>query len=188
VSQNPVDAAFDDVRFGDDHAYARWVSMVEPSLLRSLRSFARQVDVEAVMQESLLRMWVLAPRLDLRGANASLRYVQTIARNLALRETERQGCIEPTDPEQLEEVPVEEAPTPDPALRRRIMECLAALSTRPRKSLLLRLEGRSGESDRELAASLGMRLNTFLQNVVRARKALKKCLESHGISLQKVLR
>ncbi len=140
------------------------------------------------MQESLLRMWVLAPRLELSGANASLRYVHTMARNLALREAERRGRFDVVPPEDLEIEPVDEGPATDPALRKRIVECLRALSARPRKALLLRMNDQTAESDRDLADRLGMRLNTFLQNVVRARKAMKRCLESRGISLQKVPR
>lgn len=187
MPRTAIDTAFDAVRRGDHDGFARWVSLVEPSLLRSLRSFAKHVDVEATMQESLLRMWVLAPRLELSGANASLRYVHTMARNLALRESERQGRFDVTAPADLEIEGVGDGPATDPVLRKRIIECLQALSARPREALLLRLNDRAARSDRDLAEGLGIRLNTFLQNVVRARRALKRCLESHGISLQKVL-
>jgi RNA polymerase sigma-70 factor (ECF subfamily) len=41
--------------------------------------------------------------------------------------------------------------------------------------------------DRSLAEGLRMKLNTFLQNIVRARKLIAECLERHGIRLEEVL-
>jgi DNA-directed RNA polymerase specialized sigma24 family protein len=55
---------------GDSDAFTEWVRRVEPALRARLSPFARQVDVEAVIQEALLRMWRLAPKLELTGANA----------------------------------------------------------------------------------------------------------------------
>ena len=45
----------------------------------------------------------------------------------------------------------------------------------------------SGAADSVLAVQLGMTLNTFLQNVTRARKLLAACLERHGVQLETVL-
>jgi hypothetical protein len=45
-----------------------------------------------------------------------------------------------------------------------------------------------GGPDRDLASSLGMRLNTFLQNIVRARTLLSRCLEAAGIRIEDRLR
>jgi len=46
--------------------------------------------------------------------------------------------------------------------------------------LLARLARGEKEHDRDIASSLGMAINTFLQNVVRARKAVAACLEEKG--------
>ena len=81
-----VDTAFRAVSRGDHGAFARWVGLVEIPLRGSLRRFARQVDVEAIVQEGLLRMWRLASRVELEGEDASLRYALRLVRNLALRE------------------------------------------------------------------------------------------------------
>jgi len=64
------------------------------------------------------------------------------------------------------------------------LKCLAKLPERPREALLARL--RAG-NDRESAAGLDMRLNTFLQNIVRARRFLAECLESVGIRVAEFL-
>ena len=47
---------------GDSSAFATWMAGAEPRLRASLRSFAVQVDTEAVLQETLLRVWQVAPR------------------------------------------------------------------------------------------------------------------------------
>jgi hypothetical protein len=48
--------------------------------------------------------------------------------------------------------------------------------------------GSGGEApDRDLAESVGMQKNTFLQNVVRARKLIAGCLEHAGYRLREVL-
>ena len=53
-------------------------------------SFAAVVDVEAVLQESLLRVWQVAPRFDADGGpNGLLRLAIRIARNLAVSELRR---------------------------------------------------------------------------------------------------
>lgn len=75
---------------------------------------------------------------------------------------------------------VEPEPTPGPGLTRAIQECLAALQGKPRETLRAWLEAVIVESDRELARRVGMTVNTFLQNIVRARKAMTECLRRHG--------
>jgi len=44
-----------------------------------------------------------------------------------------------------------------------------------------------GEPDAGLAASVRMPVNTFFQNIVRARRALRKCLEGRGVSMKGIL-
>src|SRR5262249_30174049 len=186
---SPVDLAFLRVELGDHAGFAEWVRLVEPPLRASLRSLARQVDAEAIVQEGLLRMWVLAPTLHLTGENASLRFALRVVRNLALPEARRHARVTAFDPDALEAVPeTAVAPTPprDPALRSAIARCLSRLPERPRQALLARLEGHGETSDRALAERLRMSLNTFLQNIVRARRHLAECLASQGIELPEV--
>ena len=57
---NPLEDAFQLARSGNPEAFAECMGMAEIPLRRSLRRFARAVDVEVVVQETLLRMWLLA--------------------------------------------------------------------------------------------------------------------------------
>ena len=52
-----------------------------------------------------------------------------------------------------------------------------------REAFEARLGSAGGDDDTTLAESLGMRLNTFLQNFTRARKLLADCLGTKGIAL-----
>ena len=183
-----VDQAYERTRSGDPEGFADWVRRVELPLRSSLRSFARWVDVEAIVQEGLMRMWILAPQLALSGENASYRYSARLMRNLALQEVRRARRFHPlgdaggssAGPPPEDQLPALE-PTPDPLLRRAILECLSRLRDRPRQALLARLASLQAEADSLLADRLGLKLNTFLQHIVRARKALTACLEGKGM-------
>ena len=137
------------------------------------------------MQETLLRIWQVARRCERDGKpNSLLRLAIRIARNLALSEIRRpgHGAVDSND-SALEEV---EDPAPafaDPLLRERIKECLGKLPGQTAAAILARLHGGGVEPDKQLAERLGMRLNTFLQNVTRARRLLAECLAGFGITV-----
>jgi RNA polymerase sigma-70 factor (ECF subfamily) len=171
---------------GDARAFARWLAGAEASVRDSLRSFATAVDVEAVLQEALLRVWQVAPRFVPDGRpNGLLRLGIRIARNLAVSEVRRTRAT-PVEADDLEaalaraERPPDE---PDPMLRRAIVECRDKLPPKPRQAFDSRLASAGGQDDVELAESLGMKLNTFLQNFTRARQLLVDCLKKAGIAL-----
>lgn len=172
---------------GQGHAFARWMAGAEAPLRDGLRGFARQVDVEAVLQEALLRAWQVAPRLAPDGRpNALLRFAVRAARNLAVDEARRAGFRAPVDEEQLSRLldALAGAGTPeapDPLLRRLIAACREKLAAQPRAALDGRLASGGAEPDATVAARLGMRVNTFLQNVSRARRALVECLRRAGV-------
>jgi RNA polymerase sigma-70 factor (ECF subfamily) len=168
---------------GNVDAFGVWVARAEPSLRDTLRSFAASVDTEAVLQESLLRVWQVAPRFVPDGRpNALLRLAIRVARNLAISERRRVRS-EPTEPEVLEEHIADSPPPPDPLLRARIEECRQKLPNKPAEALALRLESGGREPDEVLATRLAMRTNTFVQNVARARRFMAECLEARGVRL-----
>jgi RNA polymerase sigma-70 factor (ECF subfamily) len=171
----------------------------EPVIRATLRPFSRMVDTEAIVQESLLRTWQVAPRISGDGLpNILLRVAVRIARNLAIAERRRAARVSDaggTTPAAALLAPGDEAalidraaaqlpPMPDPQLRRAVEDCRNELPDRPRAALTARLTSGGLESDEVLAARLQMALNTFLQNVVRARRAVSECLRARGIDVE----
>ncbi len=174
---------------GDVAAFARWMSLVEPTVRAGLRSYAARVDAEAVLQETMLRVWQVAPRHAPDGRpNSLFRLAIRIARNLAIDEV-RRAKSSPVPDEGLEAL-LAEADTgaafsgPDPFLRRAIQECQSKLPDRPAEVLHCRLTSGASEPDQTLAERLGMKLNTFLQNFTRARKLLAECLAKRRIDIE----
>lgn len=170
---------------GEPAAFAAWLVGAEPRVRESLRSFAAVVDTEAVLQEAMLRVWQVAPKLEGDGKpHALLRFAIRVARNQALMELRRKK-VRPSsalEPELGVDVAVEPA-APDPLLRRLIVMCREKLPRKPAAALAARLSG-GARSDDELAAGLNMKRNTFLQNFTRARKLLASCLQASGVVLE----
>jgi len=171
---------------GDPDAFGRWVASCELRVRASLTSFASQVDTEAVIQESLLRIWQVAPKFTPDGRpNSLLRFAIRVARNCAIGEVRRLKVPREHATALLQQSDTAQpAFEPDPRLREIIALCREKLPGRPAQALSHRLRG---AADTVLAAELGMTLNTFLQNVTRARKMLAACLERHGVRLETVL-
>lgn len=177
-----LDGFFARAATGDAEAFANWVGRVERPIRSSLGRFARAVDVEGVVQETLLRMWRFARERagGLEGENASLRFAIGMARNIARGEARRMGRHRFLPPEDLPDGGVDPEPVADDRLRAFIVECLELLAGRPREALRLRLEF-NGLPDRVVAGFLRMTLNTFLQNIVRARRQVLDCLARKGV-------
>lgn len=183
------DVLFAQARHADADAFADWMGSVELPIRISLRRFARAVDVESIVQETFLRMWILAQDQErtLEGENASLRFALGVARNLARAEARRMGKETLLPPEDLPEIAVPPDPTSDPGLMLAIRECIEKLSKKPLAAMRARLKLGVMFLDREIADQVGMTLNTFLQNITRARKLVMSCLERRGIPLEEVL-
>lgn len=174
---------------GDERAFGRWLAASEQTLRASLRSFAASVDTEAVVQETALRVWQLAPSFEPDGRpNGLVRFAVRIARNLAISEVRRLKT-RPVEPDDLERriaaiASNESIEGSDPMLRRIIAECRDKLPEKPGQALRARLEAFGASSDSDLAVRIGMKKNTFLQNFTRARKLLEKCLEGRGVRVR----
>ena len=85
-----LDTHLSAIALGDAGAFGRWLAGAEPRLRDSLRPFAARVDTEALLQETLLRAWQVAPRHAPDGRpNSLLRLSMRIARNLCIDNARR---------------------------------------------------------------------------------------------------
>ncbi|HKP57387.1 MAG TPA: hypothetical protein VJV78_11735 [Polyangiales bacterium] len=169
---------------GDPDAFGRWIARAERPLRASLRSFAARVDTEAVVQETLLRTWQVAPRLVPDGKpNPLLRVSLRIARNLAIDAVRRARAIAVGDDAIDESLAFATFHEVDPMLRDAIQHCREKLPAKPARALDARVQSAGAEPDAVLAQRLGMKLNTFLQNFTRARRLLADCLRSRGVDI-----
>jgi RNA polymerase sigma-70 factor (ECF subfamily) len=144
---------------GDVDAFGQWLAVAEPRVRGSLASFARVLDVEAVLQEVLVRVWQVAPRFVPDGRpDGLIRFAVRIARNLAVSELRRTRAraVEAAD---LEDTIVEAA-APDPMLRQAIVDCRDKLPPKPRSVLDARLEAGGVQDDAELQRALNTVLRT----------------------------
>ena len=185
MRQAPVDldVHLSAIGAGDQAAFAAWLAGAEAPLRLGLRRFASACDTEAALQETLLRIWQLAPTVTSDGSpNALLRFAHRIARNLCIDETRRLRQV-PLDEELLATLPAEAPALVDPLLRRAIAECREQLPSKPAAVLAQRLSDGGQRPDAVLARLLGMTLNTFLQNFTRARKLLAECLGKKRVEL-----
>src|SRR5262245_12978862 len=186
-----LDSELPAIRGGDAGAFGRWMAAAEPELRRALRPLASSVDVEAILQEGLLRVWQVAPRLQPDGrGNSLLRLAVTVTHNVAITELRRLrpelSGDEVIARAQLAHDAGRAPPLPDPHLRAAIALCREKLPSKPAEALDARIHNGGGEPDETLAERLGMRLNTFLQNVTRARRFLLDCLKRRGVPLEEL--
>lgn len=166
---------------GDAQVFGQFMAATEMPLRRSLKAFAVRVDIEAVVQEAFLRLWQVAPRFASDGRpNGFVRLLCRVARNLALDDLKRRR-EEPSDAENVEAL--FEAEPVDPMLRNLIAHCFEELPPKPRLAIVSRIDSHGSEQDSHLAERCAMTLNTFLQNVTRARKLLASCLEAKGVQV-----
>jgi len=179
---------------GDEGAFTAWMRAVEVPLRAKLRSVSSEVDVEAMVQEALLRMWGIAHSgRTLEGPDASFRLARAVVRNVVneeLRRLRRHGGP-PADPwPEGDEVEIAgpASEPPDPLLRRIILGCLDKVPGIPAQAIRARIELGHLLSDRGIAVRLQMRTNTLLKNIGRARRFLAQCLEENGVRLGEVWR
>ncbi|MGP1347481.1 MAG: RNA polymerase sigma factor [Phycisphaerales bacterium] len=170
------------IQGGDERAFMRWMARSELPIRHSLRSFATAVDTEVVVQETLLRIWQAAPRFVPDGRpDALLRCALRIARNLAI-DAARRARSANLDPALLDNEPATPPPCPmaTDEVRAAVAKCLEDLPDKPRKAIEARLRDALA-SDEAHATSVGMTVNTFFQNIRRARIALLDCLRERGL-------
>jgi DNA-directed RNA polymerase specialized sigma24 family protein len=171
-----------------DHAvFSRWFARCEIRLRQSVQAFTHVVDVEAVVQDTAIRVWERGSTITPDGRPGFLlRWARTVALNNARNHAKRawrQVSLDQHDQPQGASV----LRGGDPMLRARIRRCVEQLGKNPRRVLDARLHDGGQHPDRDLAISMGMTFDAFRQNLARGRRALERCLRECGIDVRKYL-
>jgi DNA-directed RNA polymerase specialized sigma24 family protein len=184
-----IDRLWELVCIGDRVGTGDWMGRVERPIRAALRPYARAVDTEAITQETLLRMWGFAQDdgFELTGENASLRYAIRVAQGLARNDARKRGRAVLLPPEDMPEIAVQPDEPLSPAFVKAVAECWELVTGKPRMAIAARMSWGAARPDRETAEALSMTTNTFLQNVVRARRQLAGCLAGKGIDLKELV-
>jgi RNA polymerase sigma-70 factor (ECF subfamily) len=169
-------------------AFKDWFKRCEFPLRRSLRHFAAVVDVEAVVQETVIQIWEHDASRISRTSRPEflLRWAIVVARNKALNIAKRTGRQDSLEAHVDLTTPAAHAPG-DPFLSARIRRCLEELPPTLRRVLEARVKDDGQHSDRELAGLLDTTFAAFRQNLARGRHGVEDCLKKHGIDIRKGL-
>lgn len=160
---------------GSEPAFRRLAERHVPAMLRLAQRFLRNAaDAEDVVQESLLRIWVQAPRW--RPEAALRTWLYRVVVNLCIDRNRR------ASPASLADVPdpVDPASGPQQKLEEREMiaavtDALAQLPARQRAVVTLTYY--EGFSDAEAALVLGTSVGGVENLLVRARRTLRERLQ-----------
>ncbi len=184
-----IDSLYQAACRGDQQALAAWMGRVERPIRLSLESYARAVDVEGIVQETLFLMLLRARDggRQLTGEDASLKFAIGMARKLAKSQARKLGREIYLPTEDLPEPQAILDPPSDPLLARAIRECFAKLTRQPRRALQAQILHDSDLDGRRIAKRVGMTANTFWQNIKRARRQLADCLRDKGVPLEEIL-
>jgi RNA polymerase sigma-70 factor (ECF subfamily) len=164
---------------GDIAAARRLTLRLAPRLIATAtRLLADATEAEDVAQETMLRLWRLAP--DWRpGAAQPATWAHRVAVNLCLDRLRRR----PASPLEAAEAVEDPAPPPLAALEAAdraaaLAAALAALPDRQRAAISLRhFEERSNP---EIAESLGVSVEAVESLLARGRRALSRALRAHA--------
>ncbi len=135
-------------------------------------------DAEEVSQEAFIRIYRGLPRF--RGDAALSTWIYRLAVNAALSHRSRRPPHADARVDEVEELPADERPDTDAALRRRLTQALRQLPAGYRAVIVLHdVEGLEHE---EVAAILGCHVGTSKSQLHKARNRLRAILAVDGIT------
>lgn len=170
---------------GDRAAATELSRRLLPALMRlGVRMLDDVSEAEDVVQETMLRLWRIAPDWQDGQAQVST-WVYRVAMNLCtdrLRKRRHLSGMSIDDaPEPMDEAPGAEVRLQDNARQQALQGALAALPDRQRQAVVLRhLEGMSNP---EIAAIMDIGVEAVESLTARGRRSLKQALEGRRAEL-----
>lgn len=164
-------------RLGEQEAFEQLVNTFAPDLFRVVRRMSdNSGDAEAVVQETFWRVWQALPRY--REDRRFFPYLVAIAANLVRDSWRKQRRLLPNEPgeEVADRQPPLELSVEQAELTRALVRAVEELPAPYRAVIALRYE--AGMKYDEIAAALGLPVNTVRTHLHRAKSDLRERLEA----------
>jgi len=144
------------------------------------RMLADSAEAEDVAQEALLRLWQHADRWQAGGPGVAA-WLTRVATNACLdRLRRRRFTSDEAVPERADESALADEAIEEDEVRKAVAECIEALPDRQRAAIVLTYyEERQNKMAAEI---LAMQLKAFESLLLRARAALRGCVEGKGVA------
>jgi RNA polymerase sigma factor (sigma-70 family) len=144
------------------------------------RMLADSAEAEDVAQEALLRLWQYADRWQAGGPGVAA-WLTRVATNACLdRLRRRRFTSDEAVPERADESPLADAAMEEDEVRKAVADCIEALPDRQRAAIVLTYYE---ERQNKMAADiLAMQIKAFESLLLRARGALRACVEGKGVT------
>jgi RNA polymerase sigma-70 factor (ECF subfamily) len=144
------------------------------------RMLADSAEAEDVAQEALLRLWQHADRWQAGGPGVAA-WLTRVATNACLdRLRRRRFTSDEAVPERADESALADEAIEEDEVRKAVAECVEALPDRQRAAIVLTYyEERQNKMAAEI---LAMQIKAFESLLLRARAALRGCVEGKGVA------
>lgn len=144
------------------------------------RMLADPGEAEDVAQESLLRLWQFAERWQAGGPGVAA-WLTRVATNACLDRLRRRRFVgDDAVPERADESPLADEVIEEDEVRQAVADCIEALPDRQRAAIVLTYY--EERQNRMAAEILAMQLKAFESLLLRARGALRSCVEGKGMA------
>jgi RNA polymerase sigma factor (sigma-70 family) len=144
------------------------------------RMLADATEAEDVAQEALLRLWQYADRWRAGGPGVAA-WLTRVATNACLdRLRWRRFVSDEEAPDRPDESPLADKMIEEDEVRKAVADCIEALPDRQRAAIVLTYY--EARPNRIAAEILAMQLKAFESLLLRARTALRGCVEGKGVA------
>jgi RNA polymerase sigma factor (sigma-70 family) len=143
------------------------------------RMLADASEAEDVAQEAMLRLWQYADRWQAGGPGVAA-WLTRVATNACLdRIRRRRFASDEAVPERADSSPLADEMMEDDEVRQAVADCIEALPDRQRAAIVLTYY--EEQQNRMAAEILAMQIKAFESLLLRARGALRACVERKGV-------
>ncbi len=143
-------------------------------------------EAEDIAQEAILRLWTHAERWQPGGPGIAA-WLSRVGTNLCIdRLRKRRRMSEGEVPDREDDAPLADVDTETAQTREAVIGCISELPERQRAAIVLTYY--EDLPNRTACEALEMKIKAFESILVRARQALRRCIERKGIAHEDVAR